>query len=100
MQCILVASDLIAGAWHALGRAFQIARESGSVLHVLLALPLSETGKDLAGARRYRPDLVVMGTPGRAGLSRLLKGSLAVSAMLVCPADVPPIRTSRVRSVN
>ena len=100
MQCISVTSDLAAGAWHALGRSFQLARESGSVLRGLLALPFSEPGKDPADERRYRPDLVVMGTPERAGLSRLLKGNVAVSAILVCPAEVQPFLRSGAWSVN
>lgn len=41
-----------------------------------------------------RPDLLVMGTHGRAGLARALRGSYAESALLGCPSDILVIRTA------
>ena len=41
-----------------------------------------------------RPDLLVMGTHGRSGLARLLRGSHAEVALLGCPSDILIIRTA------
>lgn len=41
-----------------------------------------------------RPDLLVIGTHGRAGLARVLRGSYAESALLGCPSDILVVRTA------
>lgn len=43
---------------------------------------------------KVRPDLVVMGTHGRTGISHFLHGSLAESVLLGCPSDMLIMRTS------
>ena len=45
----------------------------------------------------HRPDLVVMGTHGRAGFSWLFKGSVAETALLSCPFDLLVARSAHVR---
>lgn len=42
---------------------------------------------------RVKPDLVVMGTHGRTGIAHLLRGSVAETAMLGCPADMLIVHT-------
>lgn len=46
---------------------------------------------------RHRPDLLVMGTHGRSGLSWLFKGSVAETAMLSCPSDIFVVRPTSAR---
>lgn len=42
--------------------------------------------------KKVEPDLVVMGTHGRTGIARLLRGSVAETALLGCPCDMLILR--------
>lgn len=115
MQRILVATDMTAGAYNALGRACWMAREAGAVLRILFAPPSSASDEDcatarhilrdqaesLAGApptegdrsiqvtrgepatvildeaRRFRPDIIILGAHGEPRLRDAIFGTTA-----------------------
>lgn len=58
MQRILVATDMTAGAYYALGRACGMARQAGAALRVLFAPPSSASDEECAIARRMLRDQV------------------------------------------
>ena len=64
MERILVATDLTAGAHHALGRACRMARETGAMLRVLHAPPSSASEEECRAARRrLREQIEAFGSP-------------------------------------
>ncbi len=56
MRCILVATDLSSGAYHALGRAYRVARQSNAELHILHAAASDLTIVDASAIRRWLHD--------------------------------------------
>jgi len=78
----------------ALARAAEQARPSGATVETAL---LEAKGERIANAindeaRRCRADLIVIGTHGRSGLSRLLLGSVAEGVVRGAPVPVLLIR--------
>lgn len=63
MERLLVATDLTAGAHHALGRACRMARETGAILRVLFAPPPSASEEDcMTARRRLREQIAAFGS--------------------------------------
>jgi nucleotide-binding universal stress UspA family protein len=61
----------------------------------LLELPGGRLGEMVAGeARNWEPDLVVVGTHGRRGVSRVLLGSGAEQVLRLSPVPVLAVRSS------
>jgi nucleotide-binding universal stress UspA family protein len=56
-------------------------------------LLVGTAAEQIAGsARRYRADVIVMGTHGRSGLSRFLLGSVAQRVLTLAPCPVLTVR--------
>lgn len=74
----------------ALARAMERVRESGRTAESAMINTTEERGAGAIGneARRWRADLIVMGSHGRSGLSRLLMGSVAEDVTRHAPVPV------------
>lgn len=56
---------------------------------ILSGIPAEEIAR---AARRHRADVIVMGTHGRSGLSRVLLGSVAQRVLVLAPCAVLTVR--------
>jgi len=78
----------------ALARAAEIAKQSGTTAETVL---LAANGQRISSvivdeARKWQADLIVIGTHGRSGLSRLLLGSVAEGVVRAAPVPVLLVR--------
>ena len=82
-----------------LAKSLATARGRGVKAEAVLVETLSRPVADLivAHARKWRADLIVLGTHGRRGLSRLVMGSDAESVVRTSPVPVLLVRSARGR---
>lgn len=87
-----------------IGEAAALASRSGVKAETAVVKSRGRVVSDVivAGARRWRADLIVMGTHGRRGFNRLLMGSDAERVLSESPVPVLLVRheRSRLRKVN
>jgi nucleotide-binding universal stress UspA family protein len=84
----------------AIGEAAALAAKSGVRAETAVVKSRGRLVSDVivAGARKWRADLIVMGTHGRRGFNRLLMGSDAERVLAEAPVPVLLVRRERGRS--
>ena len=82
-----------------LAKSLESARKHGIKAEGVLIESLTRPVADsiVAQARKWRADLIVLGTHGRRGLSRLVMGSDAESVVRTSPVPVLLVRSARGR---
>lgn len=83
-----------------LARAASLARKSGVQARTVLVETLAGPAADaiVAEAKKWRADLIVMGTHGRRGVRRLVMGSDAEQVLRETPVPVLLVRARAARS--
>jgi nucleotide-binding universal stress UspA family protein len=80
-------------AGKSIGALVQQAHQDGVKAHALTLTGLADTSI-VEAAKRLDVDLIVIGTHGRRGISKILLGSVAVSLVSLAPCAVLTVRSS------